>query len=229
MTTSWSPQDHVRHWMYADVGKVLSAEFPLLPARRLSVLDFGSQWFGDPDGGWATPMRSMLKVVLGGQMDHILATYPEYNIENLLPQIPPGATYDIVIADQVLEHVGKPWRAVAELARVVRPTGYVMVATPGLYPVHPSPLDCWRILHDGYRVLFPAHLWDYRTLGAWGSSAQLAYEIDSNGAFPYGPPTTTVEHAQAFQHYADAYDGRWPLMLWFVGRRRAAAIRGDEW
>lgn len=226
---SWSANDHIRHFMYEDVARAIREAFPpnTEPASTLQVLDFGSKWYGDPDGGWATPMRSMLKVLLHGRMHHQLATYPEYNIESLIHVR--DRCIDFLVADQVLEHVQKPWRAAAEIARVVRPTGFAMVATPGLYPVHPSPLDCWRILHDGYKVLFPEHLWNTFTLGAWGSAARLGYEIVENEAFPYGPPNTLVETAEKTPHYSKEYDGRFPLQLWWVGMRRNIPIRGDEW
>lgn len=238
---SYSPEDWLRHFMYEDIARTLAPLLPSVPTNGPLgplVVDFGSKWYGDPDGGWQTHLRGMLKKLLGGQaaFTHHLATYPEVDIQDMTPVFPSGGV-DILVADQVLEHVERPWKAAKEIARVVKPGGLCVVATPGLYPVHPSPLDCWRILHDGYRVLFPRELWHERRLHAWGTEARVAHEYMTNGAFPYGPPHRTVERAQELHReyahmtgdsgrsyadlyaYTDAYDGRCPLQLWFVGQR----------
>lgn len=211
---SWSPEDHLRHFMYEDIFLALAAA-SLPPAPQ--VLDFGSPWYGDPDGGWRTHLRSMLKVLTPGLV-HTLATYPEYDIEQLAL---PASSVDILVADQVLEHVQRPWRAATEIARVVRTGGVAVVATPGLYPIHRSPLDCWRIMPDGYDVLFPATLWRPLTKSMWGSAARVAMEY-AGDAFPDGPPALSVQHARADATYVPGSDGRCPLMLWFVGLRTTA-------
>lgn len=219
--TSFSPDDHLRHWMYVDIAQIVQSMTCINPV----VLDFGSKWFGDEDGGWRTNMRTVLKARFGRTgFEHVLATFPEYDIET-----PRSQQYDIIVADQVLEHVKRPWRAADGLARSVKSGGYLMVATPGLYPVHPSPLDCWRIMPDGYDVLFPKHLWSELTKKAWGTAQRVGFEYSDNGAFPYGPPTTTVDQAVHQPHYTPSYDGRCPLMLWLVAQRTDTAIQGDEW
>jgi SAM-dependent methyltransferase len=43
----------------------------------------------------------------------------------------PAAAFDVVVANHLLYHVPEPARAVAELARVVRPGGVVMASTSG--------------------------------------------------------------------------------------------------
>ena len=92
--------------------------------------------------------------------------------------------------------------------------------TPGLYPEHKSPLDCWRIMPDGYRALFSNTYWNTLELGAWGSPERLEYELRYNGAFPDGPPEITVAQATGTPGYVEGYDGRFPLMVWWVGVKR---------
>lgn len=215
MVESWSPEDHLRHWMYDDIFRVLSAlEFP---QRLHHVLDFGSKWYGDEDGGWRTHMRTMLKSILQKNcMVHTLAVYPQYDIEDLR-NVGTGSVH-VLIADQVLEHVQRPWRAAKEIARVVTPGGLCVVGTPGLYPIHPSPVDCWRIMPDGYDVLFPLVLWRCLTKGMWGTAERVAFEYGQNGAFPEGPPTCSVADAK-LQPAFTPERSRYPLMVWFIGRR----------
>ena len=213
---SWSPQDHLRHFMYESIYKVLAKmEWPI---PRYRVLDFGSQWFGDPDGGWQTHMRTMLKSIIGqDRFDHVLGVFPKYDIQKL--SVVGEKHFDILIADQVLEHVQRPWLAASEIYRVLKPGGIAVVATPGLYPIHPSPIDCWRLMPDAYAVLFPKNLWAWLEMGTWGTEKRTGYEYLYNGAFPYGPPNTTVDKAMKQPYYTADSDKRCPLMVWWVGRK----------
>jgi SAM-dependent methyltransferase len=50
----------------------------------------------------------------------------------------------LVLCTEVVEHVPDPTRALAELARVLRPEGLAVVTTPFLYPLHEEPWDFQR-------------------------------------------------------------------------------------
>lgn len=212
---SFSPEDAIRHFLYEGIFSVLSGL--LWENRPYTVLDFAGKFYGDPDGGWQTHLRAMMKALLGKErLEYTQATWPEVDIE----QMPyPENTFDVVLCDQTLEHVQHPWVAAAGLHRVTKHGGLMVVATPGLYPIHPAPLDCWRILPDGYRVLFPETDWHYLTLDMWGTAERVGYEYLHNNAFPYGPPETTVEQAQKQPYYVAGSDERCPLQIWWVGRK----------
>jgi SAM-dependent methyltransferase len=72
------------------------------------------------------------------------------------------ASYDLVLCTQVLEHLPDPAAAIAELRRIVRPEGCVLVSTHGAFPYHPSPVDLWRWTRPGLDKLF-------RDNGEWSS------------------------------------------------------------
>lgn len=57
--------------------------------------------------------------------------------------------------DQVLEHVPNPQRVALELERVVRSGGLIHVASPFVFPWHPSPSDYTRWTQQGLAALFP--------------------------------------------------------------------------
>jgi 2-polyprenyl-3-methyl-5-hydroxy-6-metoxy-1,4-benzoquinol methylase len=60
--------------------------------------------------------------------------------------------YDVVISGQVLEHVEKPWEWIKQVASYSKK--YVCIIVPHTWEEHRYPIDCWRVLPDGMRVLF---------------------------------------------------------------------------
>lgn len=210
---SWSPDDHLRHFLYESVHSTLKEM--TWEDRIYDVLDFGSMWFGDPDGGWQTFMRTLLKDVLGTKnVNHILGTYPEYDAETLTSVM--NNSLDIIVADQVLEHVQRPWVAAQTFYQKLKIGGVAIIATPGLYPIHPSPFDCWRIMPDGYRVLFPEGPWKTMVFDTWGSAQRVGYEFTNNKELIKGGRTYTVEEAAEQPFYSDN-DKLCPIQLWWVG------------
>ena len=84
--------------------------------------------------------------------------------------------YDVVICEQVLEHVHDPWNAVANLSGLCAPGGHVVVSTPFLIRVHELPIyamhDYWRFTPRGIRVLLErAGGLEVETVGSWGNRA----------------------------------------------------------
>ena len=79
--------------------------------------------------------------------------------------------FDIVIIEQVLEHVLWPVRAARNLHQMVRPGGVLVVTTPFLVNVHECPVDCTRWTPLGLKHLlaeggFPL---DRIETGSWGN------------------------------------------------------------
>lgn len=64
------------------------------------------------------------------------------------------AAFDAAINIVVLEHTRRPDRAVAELARVLRPSGRLLLIAPLSWEVHQSPNDFFRFTRHGLAFLF---------------------------------------------------------------------------
>lgn len=65
----------------------------------------------------------------------------------------PDARYDAIVCHQVLEHVRRPWLALNEFYRVLKPGGIVLVSVPHLNRRHELPHDYFRFTQEGLSVL----------------------------------------------------------------------------
>ena len=63
------------------------------------------------------------------------------------------ASQQAVVCTQVLEHVPRPWDAVRELARVLRPGGVLILSVPHLSAIHEAPHDYFRYTRYGLTAL----------------------------------------------------------------------------
>lgn len=59
----------------------------------------------------------------------------------------------LVLVTEVLEHVADAWSAFREIARVLRPGGYVILTSPFMYPLHEEPRDYERHTGQGLGIL----------------------------------------------------------------------------
>jgi SAM-dependent methyltransferase len=63
-------------------------------------------------------------------------------------------TFDIVIANNLIEHLRSPEIGISEIRRVLKPAGLVLFTTPFLYPIHEAPHDFVRFTKFGLQHLF---------------------------------------------------------------------------
>jgi SAM-dependent methyltransferase len=96
--------------------------------------------------------------------------YPDFDL--CAPIADPGR-FDVVICEQVLEHVVDPWRAAANLRELTAPGGRVIVSTPFLIKVHelaPFALyDYWRFTPRGLRTLMESAGLTVDAVDTWGN------------------------------------------------------------
>lgn len=81
--------------------------------------------------------------------------------------------YDVVICNQVLEHVVDPLAAAKTLRMLCKPEGTVIVGVPFLLRIHPAPLDLWRFTPDGLRVLLEAAGLEVSEVHGWGNGPSV--------------------------------------------------------
>jgi SAM-dependent methyltransferase len=95
--------------------------------------------------------------------------YPQFDICDPTPQ----DTFDVVICEQVLEHVVDPFGAAENLRALCKPGGHVVVTTPFLVRVHELPMfgmrDYWRFTPRGMTVLLERAGLEVVDVGSWGN------------------------------------------------------------
>lgn len=118
------------------------------PRWTKTVLDVGSldengtnRPLTDPRG-WA---YTGIDIRAGKNVDLVVPPY-SYPFED-------GA-FDCVISGQAMEHVEDLKLWLNECVRVLKPGGLLAITTVWKMFYHPYPVDCWRIMPDGFRWLF---------------------------------------------------------------------------
>ncbi len=66
-------------------------------------------------------------------------------------------TFDVVVCTEMLEHDPTFWLSVPEMARVLRPDGWLLLTARGIgFPEHDFPSDYWRFTPAAVDHLFTA-------------------------------------------------------------------------
>jgi SAM-dependent methyltransferase len=135
-----------------------------LPSARILVVGAGNKRYADlPNVRYV-----YTDVILGEGADYVCDLHD-------LPF--PDESFDAVIAVAVLEHVADPFRCASEIARVLRPGGYVYSVTPFMQQVHMGRYDFTRFTFLGHRRLF-RHFTQVKAGMALGPAGALAWSLE---------------------------------------------------
>ena len=141
------------HWSRVVQRKEIQAWLDSLPAEEIDVLEIsGNEWRD------ARPWRS-----------HRMENFPAFDICDE----PLSEKFDLIIADQVFEHLARPYRAAGNVRAMLRPGGRFLISTPFLVRVHRFPIDGTRWTEEGLRnFLVEAGFPTERIVtGSWGNRA----------------------------------------------------------
>jgi len=123
--------------------------------------------------------------------------------------------FDLIIADQVFEHLLWPYRAARNVFAMLKPGGHFLVMTPFLVRIHEVPVDCTRWTETGLSHFlaecgFPlAHI---RT-GAWGNRASVRANF--------------VTWARVGWRRRFPNETAWPLSVWALAQKPTALSSFD--
>jgi len=138
----------------------------------------------------------------------IAPNYPEVDIQNLRTY--PENGYDLVLLDQILEHVENPFRAVEEIRRILKPGGSMIAAVPFLVYIHPTPDDFWRFTESGIRKL--CENFSQVDVRAWGN--RVAMQIINKYGFDI-----TMRQAKALLGFSYRNEKNFPIIYWFLAQK----------
>lgn len=120
--------------------------------------------------------------------------------------------YDVVICEQVLEHVIDPCAAAANLRRLCAPGGRAIVSTPFLIKIHELPMyamhDYWRFTPRGLRRLLENAGLEVDSVDTWGNRQAVVGNLQRWAA--YRPWHSLADNPQT------------PVQVWAFARRPAA-------
>ena len=148
-TTGYDLSDWIRAVMYEECFKLIEA----LEPQKLNVLEIS------PGNKWQNR----------GFKHYRGLSYPEFDIcKDVLDE-----RFDLIIADQVWEHLQWPYRASRNVFQMLVPGGHFLVATPFLIRVHAHPIDCSRWTEQGLAFLLAecGFSLDQIVTRSWGNRA----------------------------------------------------------
>jgi SAM-dependent methyltransferase len=122
--------------------------------------------------------------------------------------------FDLIIADQVFEHLAWPMRAGRNVYAMLRRGGYFVIATPFLIRVHEDPIDCSRWTERGLSYLLQECGFlapDIKT-GSWGNRKCLNANLSKWRKYGF------------YRSLANEPD--LPVTVWAIARKPAETSEG---
>lgn len=152
------------HWLRVELNRAMDAYLSALGPERLGAAEISGG--GRERLGWKSYTR---------------LDYPDFDLCAPLDAAYREA-FDVVICEQVIEHVPDPFAAARNLRGLCAPGGRVVVSTPFLVRVHELPeygmRDYWRFTPRGLRTLLEQAGLEVETVGEWGNRDAVRGNLD---------------------------------------------------
>jgi SAM-dependent methyltransferase len=174
-----------RKVMYEELGH----EIERLQPQGLSVLEIaaGNHWQRQGFGSYKS------------------VEFPEFDIcSSVLDE-----KFDLIIADQVFEHLLWPYRAAQNVRSMLKEGGRFIVTTPFLIRVHDHPVDCSRWTEIGMKHLLAEAGFDLARIktGSWGNKACVDANLKHTGWAVFGRFVSLQN------------DPTFPCVVWAIAQR----------
>lgn len=135
--------------------------------------------------------------------------YPQIDIMDLSRF--PNASFDIVVTDQVLEHISDPFLANKQIYRILKKGGLVINTSCAFNPIHDPP-DYFRFTKDGFREIH-RNFHKIHLLESWGNR----WAIARFSAF--GVKSFDVRKWPWEKLFATNNDEKWPWSVWCIAQK----------
>lgn len=176
------------HWCRVEMDKATKEIVTALDYKTLKTLEIsGSKWqqFGFQS------YRSVL--------------FPEFDICDA----PLAERFDLVIAEQVFEHLLWPYKAGRNVYEMLKPGGYFLITTPFLIKIHNYPVDCSRWTPLGLKYFLAECGFDLELIhvNSWGNRKCVVANFDE--WMPFNSNKHSLQNESDF-----------PLVVWAMARKK---------
>lgn len=116
--------------------------------------------------------------------------------------------FDVILANQVWEHIDRPYAATRNVYKMLRKGGWFWLAVPFFIPYHAVPVDCSRWSARGLRNLLIETGFDETTIRSaqWGNRAAAGRNLEQ----PWPPEANGDDLTN---------DPNFPLVAWAMGQK----------
>jgi ubiquinone/menaquinone biosynthesis C-methylase UbiE len=119
--------------------------------KNIKILDIGGRALnGETDRSY----RSIFEDILSEY--YVADIESGFNVTHIMPgpyELPfDDNTIDLIVSGQTLEHVKNPFKSVAEMRRVLKDSGYMILIAPSTGKRHDL-IDCWRFMDDSFKSI----------------------------------------------------------------------------
>lgn len=131
--------------------------------------------------------------------------YPKYDIcKDCLDK-----QFDLIMADQVFEHLLWPYRAGKNVYTMLNEGGYFIISTPFLVRIHNDPIDCSRWTETGLKYLLAECGFELDKIqtGSWGNRACINANFRKWSARGWGLFTKLYN------------EENFPITVWAIARK----------
>lgn len=129
------------------------------------------------------PLRALV-TELGGRYTGIDVQQNDQNSVDVIADITgvplPSASFDVILCTEVLEHVSDTRAAFAEITRLCKAGGVVIVTTPFSYPLHEEPHDFVRLTPHQIRRCASLNNLEVKHLSTAGNELEVAATVWCN-------------------------------------------------
>ena len=118
--------------------------------------------------------------------------------------------FDIIMANQVWEHLDRPYTATQNVFKMLRPGGYFWLAVPFYIPYHGDPVDNSRWTARGLKNLLIEAGFDPEGVKSrqWGNRHAAARNLEKEWPPTYDPETDDLTN-----------DPNFPICSWALARK----------
>jgi SAM-dependent methyltransferase len=154
----------LRDFSYLDCrrrAELIAEQAAKLPPEARSLLDVGGK--GKPYACFFADRVAH---------HYVLDVAPAYSVDVVgdARRMPfSDASMDVVLITQVLEHIPEPVAVIAEIHRILKPGGTLLLSVPSIFPQHGSPGDYWRYMPQGLQFI----LRDFKNVNVTGEAGTV--------------------------------------------------------